>query len=90
MPVLSLEPGHEPYVESGIELCTQKLWYLLRDFHFLVRNDVLGLPLYIAKQPKLSKEFVPVQYSFEINMLSAKEELPINSSNHVGIPDVCT
>ena len=55
VPVLSLEPGHEPYVESGIELCTQKLWYLLRDFHFQVRNDVLGLPLYIAKQPKLSK-----------------------------------
>ena len=46
--------------------------------------------LYIAKQPKLSKEIVPVQYSVEIDMLDAKEELPINSSNHVGIPDVCT
>ena len=34
VPVLSLEPGHESDVWSGIELCTQKLWYFLRDSTF--------------------------------------------------------
>ena len=60
---------------SGIELCTQKLWYLLRDFHFLIRNDVLGLPLYIASSPNSQKVNVPVTIQLVNQILGAKEEL---------------
>ena len=75
MPVLSLEPGHEPYVESGIELCTQKLWYLLRDFHFRLEMMSWACLYKLQAAQTLKKVNVPVTIQLVNQILGAKEEL---------------